>query len=179
MKALWSKVVSFIKRRPFVSATSVLLLIVLGSLGMAQAEKYPSLACAPCHIMAPYVKGYQSGDLLAKKHEEAGIACIDCHENGIEDKINETVWYVTDDFDDPPAKRDFGNQMCTKCHTNMDEIIAKTDMGNGINPHNSHLGTLNCADCHKMHMKSDAVCRQCHDFDFLRNLPAEWRKNKA
>ena len=76
--------------------------------------------------------------------------------------------------DDPPLKRDFGNAMCTKCHTNMDDIIARTDKGNGVNPHDSHLGDLNCADCHKMYAKSKAACQQCHNFDFLQHLPAEW-----
>ena len=102
--------------------------------------------------------------------------CIDCHTNGIEDKIHETVWYVTDDFDDPPGKRHFDNQMCTKCHDNMDELIAKTDKGDGVNPHNSHLGDLTCSDCHKMHMESKAACQNCHDFEFLHQLPAEWQK---
>ncbi len=127
--------------------------------------------------MDPYVQGYhgqgEEGVILAQKHAEAGINCIDCHDNGIEDKVQETVWYVTDDFDDPPLKRDFGNEMCTKCHK-TDELIAKTDKGNGINPHDSHLGDLNCEDCHKMHNKSEAACMRCHDFDFLQTLPGEW-----
>ena len=43
-------------------------------------------------------------------------------------------------------------------------------------PHNSHLGDLTCSDCHKMHMQSKAACQNCHDFEFLHNLPAEWQK---
>lgn len=176
MKNFVQRIISFARRRTLLCAAIAIVVVAAGSLVMAQAEKYPSLACAPCHIMAPYVNGYQHGDLLAHRHAEAGVNCIDCHENGIEDKVNETVWYVTDDFDDPPARHDFGNQMCTKCHTNMDEIIAKTDQGGGINPHDSHLGDLNCADCHKMHVQSEAACQRCHDFPFLKELPSEWKK---
>ena len=176
MKAGMKAVIAWIKKRPFLSAGLLIVLVLVGSLVMAQAERYPMLACSPCHVMDPYVEGYHGGELLSHKHQEAGVTCIDCHENGIEDKVKETVWYVTDDFDDPPVKRDFGNAMCTKCHTNMDEIVAKTDKGNGVNPHDSHLGDLHCADCHKMHAKSKAACQQCHDFDFLQQLPAEWQK---
>lgn len=175
MKQFLSRIWASAKKRPFVSIAALLILLLIGNLAMYQIEKIPTVACSPCHIMNPYVDGYQHGELLARKHQEAGLACIDCHENGIEDKIQETVWYVTDDFDDPPRKRDFGNDMCLKCHTDLDAIKEKTDYGNGINPHDSHLGDLNCADCHKMHNKSQAACMKCHDFDFLQKLPSEWQ----
>ncbi len=175
----WMKRISnFAKERPLAAIALLVFLLVVGNLGMIEAEKHPSIACSPCHVMAPYVDGYDSGELLSRKHQEAGVECIDCHENGIEDKIHETVWYVTDDFDDPPAKRDFGNQMCLKCHTNLEEIVEKTKGADGVNPHDSHLGELNCADCHKMHMQSEAVCQHCHDFEFLHSLPEEWKKVK-
>ena len=174
MKDYLNRLMAFIRRKPLLSAAVVIVLFITANLAMYQIEKFPTVACSPCHVMNPYVEGYHGGELLAQKHQAAGVNCIDCHENGIEDKVQETVWYVTDDFDDPPLKRDFGNAMCTKCHTNMDDIIAKTDKGNGVNPHDSHLGDLNCADCHKMHAKSKAACQQCHNFDFLQQLPAEW-----
>jgi RNA polymerase subunit RPABC4/transcription elongation factor Spt4 len=82
---------------------------------------------------------------------------------------------VTDDFDDPPYKRAFPNEMCTKCHSDIDIIVAKTDFGEA-NPHNSHLGDLVCSDCHKMHNQSHAKCADCHNFEFLQNLPADWDK---
>ncbi|MCR5757474.1 MAG: cytochrome c3 family protein [Selenomonas sp.] len=178
MKKWLRKIFQWMKGHPLGSLVVVFVLIVAGGAGMAQAEKIPQLACSPCHVMEPYVEGYHQGELLAQKHQQAGVACIDCHENGIEDKVKETVWYVTDDFDDPPAKRHFDNQMCTKCHTNLDEIVTKTDQGNGVNPHDSHLGDLTCSDCHRMHQKSKAACQDCHDFEFLKQLPPEWQKVK-
>ncbi|WP_303758244.1 cytochrome c3 family protein [Selenomonas ruminantium] len=108
------------------------------------------------------MEGYNQGELLSNKHKAAHVDCIDCHENGIEDKVKETIWYVTDDFGDPPAKRHFDNKMCTKCHSDMDALVAKTDKGSGVNPHNSHLGDLTCSDCHKMHNQSKAACQNCH-----------------
>ncbi len=165
-----------ITRHPLLAIAAVILLGLLGNVVMHQVERFPKLACSPCHVMNPYVEGYDQGQLLSTRHKAAHVDCIDCHENGIEDKIHETIWYVTDDFDDPPAKRHFGNQMCTKCHNDIDALIAKTDKGNGVNPHNSHLGDLTCSDCHSMHRQSKAACQNCHDFEFLHNLPAEWEK---
>ena len=176
MKKLLNQALEFAKKKPLATLGVFFALAIFAYIAMIQAEKHPTLACSPCHVMDPYVVGYFDGELLSNRHHKANVDCIDCHENGIEDKIHETVWYVTDDFDDPPRIRDFGNQMCTKCHSNIEELVAKTDKGNGINPHDSHLGELNCADCHKMHTKSVAACQNCHDFEFLATLPAEWKK---
>lgn len=177
LKNLWE----FCKRKPLYLAALLVVLLAGGSLAMVTVEKIPQLACSPCHVMAPYVEAYEESDLLAHAHAQAQVNCIDCHENGIDDKIQETVWYVTDDFDDPPLKRAFPNEMCTKCHKDIDQIVAKTDFGDA-NPHNSHLGDLVCSDCHKMHAKSHAKCADCHNFDFLQKLPADWdqeaRKSK-
>ncbi|MBO5651341.1 MAG: hypothetical protein J5908_07630, partial [Selenomonas sp.] len=133
MKELCKKILDLAKQRPLVVIAGLFVLGAAGMLVMHQVEKIPELACSPCHVMEPYVEGYHQDELLAHSHEKAGVACIDCHDNGIEDKIQETVWYVTDDFDDPPLKRAFDNEMCTKCHK-VDEIIAKTNYKDG-NPH--------------------------------------------
>ncbi len=172
LKNLWE----FFKKKPLYLAGLLVVLLAGGNFAMVTAEKFPHLACSPCHVMAPYVDAYDDSVLLSHAHAKANVNCIDCHENGIEDKVKETIWYVTDDFDDPPAKRHFDNKMCTKCHSDMDALIAKTDKGNGVNPHNSHLGDLTCSDCHKMHTQSKAACQNCHDFEFLHNLSPQWEK---
>ena len=164
----------FIKRKPLLVAISLIILIGVAAFAMKQVEAYPNIACAPCHVMEPYVEGYNSGELLAHKHAQADVTCIDCHENTISDKIGETWQYVTDDFDDPPYKRKFDNAMCLKCHA-INDIKVKTNYGQE-NPHDSHLGDLVCADCHKMHNKSKTACAECHTFDFMKKLPAEWEK---
>ena len=166
---------AFFKKKPLYLAALLVILFVGGNLAMVTVEKFPHLACSPCHVMAPYVDAYDHSELLSHAHAQANVNCIDCHENGIEDKIQETVWYVTDDFDDPPYKRAFPNEMCTKCHSDIDAIVAKTDFCEA-NPHNSHLGDLVCSDCHKMHNQSRAKCADCHNFEFLQNLPADWDK---
>ena len=174
MKSRFAKILGFIKKRPLASLAGLFVAGVLGIVLMHQVEAVPQVACSPCHVMEPYVQGYHDGDILAHKHAEAGVTCIDCHDNGIEDKVQETVWYITDDFDDPPQKRAFDNEMCTKCHS-VSDIIAKTNYPEG-NPHDSHLGDLVCSDCHYSHEKSKAACQKCHNFEFLQNLPSEWER---
>ena len=127
MKELCKKFLDFAKQRPLVVIAGLFVLGAAGMLAMHQVEKIPELACSPCHVMEPYVEGYHQDELLAHSHEKAGVACIDCHDNGIEDKIQETVWYVTDDFDDPPLKRAFDNEMCIKCHKVEDIIESAYD----------------------------------------------------
>ena len=87
-----------IGRHPLMAIAGLVLLGILGNLAMQQAERFPKLACSPCHVMGSYVEGYDHGELLANKHKEAHVDCIDCHDNGIEDKVQETIWYVTDDI---------------------------------------------------------------------------------
>ena len=177
LKTLLLAAVQFGKQRPLLALVLCAVMLGASSVLMHVVEGFPRVACSPCHVMDPYVVGYESGELLSKRHADANVECIDCHENGLDDKIQETVWYVTDDFDDPPYKRDFGNEMCTKCHSDIDAIIAKTNYGHE-NPHDSHLGELVCADCHQMHDKSHAACADCHSFAFLKELPAEWHDDK-
>lgn len=169
-----ARILEFIKRKPLIFAVAIIVLIGLAAFTMKEAEGNASLACAPCHVMEPYVEGYHSGDLLAHRHAQANVNCIDCHDNTLADKIEETWQYTTDDFDDPPEKRKFDNSMCLKCHK-LDDIKAKTNYGHE-NPHDSHIGSLVCSDCHKMHIKSKTTCSECHNFDFMKELPPEWEK---
>lgn len=171
-------VLDFIKKKPLFSIACLFVCLIGAHFAMQAVEKVPDVACSPCHVMEPYVAAYHDSDLLSHAHAAAKVECIDCHENGLDDKIQETVWYVTDDFDDPPLKRAFPNEMCTKCHTDIDAIIAKTNYEEA-NPHNSHIGDLTCSDCHKMHNPSKALCADCHNFAFLQKLPAGWEKPNA
>jgi len=171
---MMAPIIEFIKRKPLPVAIVLIVLIGIGAFAMKQAEAYPALACAPCHNMGPYVEGYESAELLSHKHEQASVKCIDCHDNSMGDKIHETWAYVTDDFDDPLDQHKFSNEMCLKCH-NIDDIKGKTSYGQ-VNPHDSHLGDLVCSDCHKMHTKSKTACSECHNFEFMQKLPAEWEK---
>ncbi|SEH34144.1 cytochrome c3 family protein [Selenomonas sp. KH1T6] len=175
MKDLILKALDFAKQRPLACLVGIFLMGCISMAAMHVVEAhFPEMSCSPCHGMETYVDGYYHDDLMSHSHMEAGVACIDCHDNGMIDKLNETYWYVTDDFDNPPQQRAFDNEMCTKCHK-VEDIVAKTNY-DGKNPHDSHLGDLVCSDCHYSHEKSKAKCMECHNFEFLQNLPPEWAK---
>ena len=56
---------------------------------------------------------------------------------------------------------------CDTCHkTTPAETLAKKSAEKKVepNPHYSHLGDVNCTECHKGHQKSELMCNQCHQF---------------
>ena len=53
---------------------------------------------------------------------------------------------------------------CMKCHGDYEKLGAQTaDLV--PNPHKSHLGAVNCEDCHKANLsKPVLMCNECHNF---------------
>ena len=43
-----------------------------------------------------------------------------------------------------------------------DEALAAKTKGDKFNPHDSHMGRVECTACHSMHKKSQFICRDCH-----------------
>lgn len=96
-------------------------------------------------------KSYAEGEkaaYLSGIHMKAGTAdsCSSCHTSNI--------------IDD--SERDI-NAKCVECHQTLDEVAKLTE--GEINPHSSHLGTMNCTTCHTGHTPSKAYCLNCHEFD--------------
>ncbi len=55
-------------------------------------------------------------------------------------------------------------QQCLQCHGPYDKL-AQTTAKLEPNPHFSHLGQVNCEDCHKADAaKPQLMCNQCHQF---------------
>ncbi len=53
---------------------------------------------------------------------------------------------------------------CLKCHVSYDALAKKTE-NLEPNPHFSHLGAVNCEDCHKADKaKPELMCDSCHKF---------------
>ena len=63
----------------------------------------------------------------------------------------------------PKAGAKVKKQVCQGCHSY--EQLAKQTAKVEPNPHYSHLGDVNCTDCHKGHKKSELMCNSCHQFD--------------
>lgn len=66
------------------------------------------------------------------------------------------------------------NQQCKSCHGGYEEL---KDAKLEIDPHNSHLGDINCTSCHKGHEQSKVYCNECHSFDL--KIPFNDAKKKA
>ena len=83
---------------------------------------------------------------LYEKHSDFGLDCITCHD------------------ENPPAKP-VTTEICLSCHGSNDELADKSsDMG-ANNPHGSHIGPLDCGNCHNVHRPSVNYCAQCHASD--------------
>jgi NapC/NirT cytochrome c family, N-terminal region. len=162
-------------QKKVMGALFVLVIIgVGGMLSMAKNADKPEF-CASCHNIKPYYDSWHDSNLLAKKHADAHIDCHSCHEESMEKKISEGIKYITGTYD--MSKRKFPNEMCTKCHNDMDKIKAKTvfdNKGEKVNPHDAHPGEQNCTECHSMHRQSTVMCSECHIQPWMNKLPDDW-----
>ena len=80
---------------------------------------------------------------LANKHEGAGIACEGCHkDNQAKDRVPAAV--------------------CAACHGDQAKLAERTQKAIP-NPHDSHLGNVECGLCHHGHKKSEDYCSTCHE----------------
>ena len=54
---------------------------------------------------------------------------------------------------------------CLKCHQSYEALAAKTDKY-AVNPHYSHLGAVDCVECHQPDKANpELMCNSCHKFD--------------
>lgn len=55
---------------------------------------------------------------------------------------------------------------CMQCHGDYKTLAAKTK-NLEPNPHFSHMGEVNCVECHKADkVKPESMCNSCHKFTF-------------
>ena len=88
-----------------------------------------------------------ASECLADRHATRGVACTQCHKTQPPKNV--------------PAKD------CLACHGSYKVLAAKTD-NLDINPHDSHMGDVECTECHQGHKKPRLVCDQCHEFRQLK-----------
>lgn len=164
-------------------------LIIIGGgtgVGVLKASEKPAF-CAACHNMKPYYTSWNDSNLLANKHAKANVTCHECHQESIPAKMNEGVKYITGNYKTPLDKRNFGTrEMCLKCHSSsgtgspkgetFETAQTKTAFDES-NPHDSHNGEQDCNLCHSMHQKSEVMCSQCHQFNWMSDLDESWKSN--
>ncbi|MCF1505932.1 cytochrome c3 family protein [Afifella sp. H1R] len=79
-------------------------------------------------------------------HQQKGVTCENCH--GAQAPTS-------------PAT----DVACRACHGSYADLAARTSVS--PNPHASHLGEIDCTECHKAHSPSTLFCSVCHQFPTL------------
>ena len=160
----------------------LVVLIGAGAAGFTVWHEQPSFCNAICHTpMDPYVESYENGTSIREVQADSGVTlsvtahkmssmqinCLDCHIPTIEEQISEATKWITGDYEVPLTLMDYdGETFClrSECHegiTNRDELgQATADLER--NPHNNHLGKIDCSQCHRTHEQSIMLCTQCH-----------------
>jgi cytochrome c-type protein NrfB len=113
--------------------------------------------------MKPYEESLSDSELSAYTHAQAGLTCLDCHELTALEQVHENA--------DPNAnevvERKFPNEFCLKCHgsyQSLTELTKDSTVFEGTNPHDTHLGEVECYSCHGIHKTSKGIqyCYSCH-----------------
>ena len=158
------------KKFLFLAVMGFATFLVAGANGVIAAEKRlyqkDPQSCAKCHLIQPYVESWKSSDFLDHKHEQSGIACLECHQVTVQQEKKHLAKFNKKAYKVPLEEREYSNDLCFRCHGSYKEIIERTKdyKGKGLsrNPHESHYGEIDCNLCHKAHRASIDYCSQCH-----------------
>jgi fumarate reductase flavoprotein subunit len=111
------------------------------------------------------VKEHSTGEkakYLAGSHvEKENADCITCHDGKVKVEDSETSV----------------NNGCINCHGDLASVAETVAVKGEINPHESHLGKINCTSCHGGHAPSFVYCNNCHSFTDL-NIAFAGKKPK-
>ena len=125
----------------------------------------PTVDCSTCH--SSEVKSMMDTNLLASKHAALGINCLGCH-----DETQLVTAHQNVNVNMTVPLLNYPQSFCLKCHGSYAALIALTANsqafltpdGTAINPHNTHLGPIDCSNCHQIHNQSPGInyCYSCH-----------------
>lgn len=104
-----------------------------------------------------------AGQTLADFHAKTG-GCASCH--GTSSVSPESV---------PDDERALSAK-CTDCHGGYKN---RRKTGSAIDPHQSHLGDINCTVCHSAHAEPKLICNDCHSFESKMPFSGTGVKNAA
>ena len=85
------------------------------------------------------------GLYLGDKHKNRSVDCSGCHRES-------------------PPQQKVPMAICLECHGDYRKVAAKTKHLDP-NPHGSHLGEIDCENCHHSHKASVNACAACHEMD--------------
>jgi len=164
------------KKFKVIFGVMVLMLVVGAVIAEPVYQKVSSnpAVCGTCHVMDKYLDSYNHEGLLANTHKEAALVCKDCHHATLIESMREAFVFATGDYSYPFAEREeFGSaKSCLgECHGEMEDVVALTAELEEYNPHDSHLGEMECNMCHKMHRPSVSFCADCHGEGWIPEVP--------
>ena len=119
--------------------------------------------CAVCHEMQPYVESLENPEFLAGAHAQAGYTCVNCHVAADLQGVHGPC-----PVSGPVQARKGTKEECFRCHMSYAAIraltVGSTFTPEGINPHDTHLGEIECSSCHSVHNWSRNLsnCYGCH-----------------
>lgn len=176
------------KKWPIVVGIVVVVLVCAGA-GFMAWHQQPSFCNAVCHSpMDNYVNSFydDNSNTMANLHKQAGNNCLDCHETNINEQASEAFAWMGGNFKTDASGNIVGavsssadQKFCLRsgCHNQADIVAATQNWGGqaGVNPHDSHLGTVQCSNCHSSHGTSNLMCNSCHDWQ----VPEGWNNPAA
>jgi len=130
--------------------------------------------CTSCH--KKYSESIKNSKTLGGKHAPVIKDCFTCHNKSALETVHK-------DITTPPGnlikERKYPNDLCLNCHGSYDQLTEKTKNstafmtvdGKAINPHDTHVGKVECYNCHKMHKDRQPIeyCYGCHHTRQLNN----------
>ncbi len=96
---------------------------------------------------SPRIAAEEQQQFLADRHQAKGQNCAACHQES-------------------PPKAAVPAAACLQCHGDAEKLAMKTSAVRP-NPHDSHLGEMDCDKCHHAHKASEDACGKCHSFGFM------------
>lgn len=116
----------------------------------AMPENHPSMDAADealCQRIRNIFKDVERKRYLRSHHAGQEVSCADCH---------------GDELPELGAEPD--TDVCLTCHKGYAALTENTEsrMVPEQNPHQSHLGAIDCSVCHHAHAASRSYCLECH-----------------
>jgi len=93
-----------------------------------------------------YLRSWATSEHLDHRHAQNSVTCRPCHGTfSSEGRVS--------------------MEQCLRCHGTY-QYIATMTKDVDPNPHDSHLGEIDCTLCHRAHKDSEDFCAQCHPYEF-------------
>ena len=91
-----------------------------------------------------FAAGAATPTTLIDKHTAQGVSCQQCHQQK-----------------NPTKPKPVATATCFTCHGSHEALAQKTK-DKDPNPHYTHMGDMNCNECHRIHTPSVNMCSSCH-----------------